>query len=163
MIQDLVKNLKSENQELQMHCASAIFKVGLIIVGGNWKFTVNIDSDIFSSAFTHNLSDTISLFSFFFILSLPPPSLALSLSLLLRWNDDCACGRPWLPQYLIINHGSWWSTIKYCGDDYREVVCDHGRTISHSLPLFLSSSLPLSLSLSLYIYIYIYLIKTITL
>ena len=27
MIEDLVKNLKSENQELQMHCASAIFKV----------------------------------------------------------------------------------------------------------------------------------------
>lgn len=28
MIEDLVRNLKSENQELQMHCASAIFKVG---------------------------------------------------------------------------------------------------------------------------------------
>ena len=27
MIEDLVKNLKSENAELQMHCASAIFKV----------------------------------------------------------------------------------------------------------------------------------------
>ena len=27
MIEDLVRNLKSENQELQMHCASAIFKV----------------------------------------------------------------------------------------------------------------------------------------
>ena len=27
MIEDLVKNLKSANQELQMHCASAIFKV----------------------------------------------------------------------------------------------------------------------------------------
>ena len=27
MIEDLVKNLRSENQELQMHCASAIFKV----------------------------------------------------------------------------------------------------------------------------------------
>ena len=27
MIEDLVKNLNSENQELQMHCASAIFKV----------------------------------------------------------------------------------------------------------------------------------------
>jgi len=27
MIEDLVKNLKSENSELQMHCASAIFKV----------------------------------------------------------------------------------------------------------------------------------------
>ena len=27
MIYDLVKNIKSENQELQMHCASAIFKV----------------------------------------------------------------------------------------------------------------------------------------
>lgn len=27
MIEDLVNNLKSENQELQMHCASAIFKV----------------------------------------------------------------------------------------------------------------------------------------
>ena len=26
MIEDLVKNLHSENQELQMHCASAIFK-----------------------------------------------------------------------------------------------------------------------------------------
>lgn len=26
MIEDLVKNLNSENQELQMHCASAIFK-----------------------------------------------------------------------------------------------------------------------------------------
>ena len=27
MIEDLVKNLSCENQELQMHCASAIFKV----------------------------------------------------------------------------------------------------------------------------------------
>lgn len=27
MIEDLVTNLKSENPELQMHCASAIFKV----------------------------------------------------------------------------------------------------------------------------------------
>ena len=27
MIEDLVKNLKSPNAELQMHCASAIFKV----------------------------------------------------------------------------------------------------------------------------------------
>lgn len=27
MIEDLVNNLKSENPELQMHCASAIFKV----------------------------------------------------------------------------------------------------------------------------------------
>ncbi len=27
MIEDLVNNLKSENSELQMHCASAIFKV----------------------------------------------------------------------------------------------------------------------------------------
>ena len=27
MIEDLVKNLRSDNQELQMHCASAIFKV----------------------------------------------------------------------------------------------------------------------------------------
>lgn len=27
MIEDLVRNLRSENQELQMHCASAIFKV----------------------------------------------------------------------------------------------------------------------------------------
>jgi len=27
MIEDLVRNLKSENEELQMHCASAIFKV----------------------------------------------------------------------------------------------------------------------------------------
>ena len=26
MVEDLVKNLKSENPELQMHCASAIFK-----------------------------------------------------------------------------------------------------------------------------------------
>lgn len=27
MIEDLVKNLKSQSDELQMHCASAIFKV----------------------------------------------------------------------------------------------------------------------------------------
>ena len=27
MIKDLVKNLSSDNDELQMHCASAIFKV----------------------------------------------------------------------------------------------------------------------------------------
>ena len=27
MIEDLVKNLKSSNQELEMHCANAIFKV----------------------------------------------------------------------------------------------------------------------------------------
>lgn len=27
MIKDLVKNLNSDNDELQMHCASAIFKV----------------------------------------------------------------------------------------------------------------------------------------
>lgn len=27
MIEDLVKNLSCDNQELQMHCASAIFKV----------------------------------------------------------------------------------------------------------------------------------------
>ena len=33
MIYDLVKNIKSENQELQMHCASAIFKVGCSSVG----------------------------------------------------------------------------------------------------------------------------------
>ena len=27
MIEDLVKNLKTDNQELEMHCANAIFKV----------------------------------------------------------------------------------------------------------------------------------------
>ena len=31
MIEDLVKNLKSENAELQMHCASAIFKVYFVL------------------------------------------------------------------------------------------------------------------------------------
>ena len=31
MIEDLVRNLNSENQELQMHCASAIFKVKLLL------------------------------------------------------------------------------------------------------------------------------------
>lgn len=29
MIEDLVKNLKSTNEELEMHCANAIFKVNL--------------------------------------------------------------------------------------------------------------------------------------
>jgi len=30
MIPDLVKNLKTDNAELQMHCASAIFKVCIV-------------------------------------------------------------------------------------------------------------------------------------
>lgn len=30
MIKDLVKNLSSDNDELQMHCASAIFKVAVV-------------------------------------------------------------------------------------------------------------------------------------
>ena len=32
MIEDLVSNLKSENYELQMHCASAIFKVRILCI-----------------------------------------------------------------------------------------------------------------------------------
>lgn len=32
MIKDLVKNLSSDNDELQMHCASAIFKVAVVHV-----------------------------------------------------------------------------------------------------------------------------------
>jgi len=32
MIEDLVTNLKSENAELQMHCASAIFKVNFVVL-----------------------------------------------------------------------------------------------------------------------------------
>lgn len=31
MIKDLVKNLSSDNDELQMHCASAIFKVSVLL------------------------------------------------------------------------------------------------------------------------------------
>lgn len=32
MIKDLVKNLSSDNDELQMHCANAIFKVAVKIL-----------------------------------------------------------------------------------------------------------------------------------
>ena len=35
MIEDLVKNLNSSNEELQMHCANAIFKVKLININYN--------------------------------------------------------------------------------------------------------------------------------
>ena len=38
MVEDLVNNLKSENPELQMHCASAIFKVVLKYV---WQSIVS--------------------------------------------------------------------------------------------------------------------------
>lgn len=42
MIKDLVINLSSDNDELQMHCASAIFKVPLLpflyaVLGMFWK------------------------------------------------------------------------------------------------------------------------------
>lgn len=32
MIENLVKNLSSEHEELQTHCASAIFKVTIILI-----------------------------------------------------------------------------------------------------------------------------------
>jgi hypothetical protein len=38
MIEDLVKNLRSTNQELQMHCANAIFKVKLFIYSSTSGF-----------------------------------------------------------------------------------------------------------------------------
>lgn len=38
MIEDLVKNLKSSNEELEMHCANAIFKVKFTVI---WNFGSN--------------------------------------------------------------------------------------------------------------------------
>jgi hypothetical protein len=40
MIKDLVENLKSTNQELKMHCANAIFKVGLAFVSSSENSTI---------------------------------------------------------------------------------------------------------------------------
>ena len=39
-------------------------------------------------------------------------------------------GRPWSPQYLTVDHGSSWSTVKYRDDDHGQVACDHGRMLS---------------------------------
>ena len=39
-----------------------------------------------------------------------------------RINDDH--GRPWSPRYLMVDHGSSWTTVKYCGDD-------HGQPVTH--------------------------------
>ena len=50
-----------------------------------------------------------------------------------RRNGDH--GRPWSPRYLMVDHGSSWSTVKYRGDDHGQVACDHGRpwsiTVDH--------------------------------
>ena len=40
-----------------------------------------------------------------------------------RRNDEH--GRPWSPRYLMVGHGSSWSTVKYRGDDYGQVTYDH--------------------------------------
>ena len=45
-----------------------------------------------------------------------------SLPPLPRRNDE-----PWSALYLMVDHGSSWSTIKYRGDDHDQVACDHGR------------------------------------
>ena len=62
-------------------------------------------------------------------------------------------GRPWSPRYLVIDHGSSWSTVKYHGDDHGrprstmvklqmimvdhgQIVCDRGRPWSSHMTMF---------------------------
>ena len=59
MIESLIKNLKSDNVELQMHCASAIFKVSTEHFKIINFFSQKIH-DLFTKIFKFQLSSTLS-------------------------------------------------------------------------------------------------------
>ena len=39
-------------------------------------------------------------------------------------------GRPRSPRYLVVDHDSSWSTVKYRGDDGRVTMVDRGQPLS---------------------------------
>ena len=62
MIEDLVKNLKSETDELQMHCASAIFKVRrAMLISINTLNRNNLPLNLYFLPYPSNIGSNIQM------------------------------------------------------------------------------------------------------